>query len=91
MSDDFFRTRMGVKFYESDVPRIATALESIAKSLATLAEKPAAKTKKPKISDHQTRKAEIEHFVDLKKAASHHQTGADSCSCGALWPCEEIK
>lgn len=35
MSDEFFRTRMGAKFYESDVPRIATALEAIASTLST--------------------------------------------------------
>lgn len=33
----FFETRMGHKFYEADVPRIAKALESIATSLAILA------------------------------------------------------
>lgn len=33
MSDDFFRTLMGRKFYEDDVPKIASALECIAKSL----------------------------------------------------------
>ena len=29
----FFQTRMGRKFYESDVPRIAMALENIANEL----------------------------------------------------------
>lgn len=33
MSDEFFRTRLGAKFYESDVPRIATALETIARAM----------------------------------------------------------
>ena len=36
MSDEFFKTRMGRKFYEADVPRIATALESIASELDRL-------------------------------------------------------
>ncbi len=30
---DFFQTRMGQKFYEADVPRIAKALERIADAL----------------------------------------------------------
>jgi len=33
MSDEFFRTMMGRKFYESDVPRVAKALERIADAL----------------------------------------------------------
>jgi hypothetical protein len=33
MSDDFFRTIMGRKFYESDIPRLVAALERIAESL----------------------------------------------------------
>jgi len=33
MSADFFQTRMGQKFYTSDVPRIAKALEDIAEEL----------------------------------------------------------
>lgn len=32
----FFETRRGVKFYDNDVPRIANALESIAKQLELL-------------------------------------------------------
>lgn len=34
MSDEFFKTRMGHKFYEHDVPRIADALEKIGEALA---------------------------------------------------------
>lgn len=34
---EFFQTHMGHKFYEGHVPRIAKALESIAASLAVLA------------------------------------------------------
>ena len=30
---DFFQTMMGRKFYEADVPRVARALEDIAKEL----------------------------------------------------------
>lgn len=30
---DFFQTRMGHRFYESTLPRIASALERIAKAL----------------------------------------------------------
>lgn len=30
---DFFKTRMGQKFYEADVPRIAKALEKIGREL----------------------------------------------------------
>jgi hypothetical protein len=33
MSIEFFNTRMGRKFYESDVPRIAKALERIADAM----------------------------------------------------------
>ena len=33
MMIDFYQTRMGQKFYESDVPRIAKALERIADKL----------------------------------------------------------
>jgi len=37
MSDgpQFFQTPMGRRFYESDVPRIASALERIAKAMET--------------------------------------------------------
>jgi len=40
MSDEFFRTKMGHKFYEADVPRIARALEDIAKKLSSKQEPP---------------------------------------------------
>lgn len=33
MEPGFYQTRMGQKFYQSDVPRIAHALEDIAKEL----------------------------------------------------------
>lgn len=33
MSAEFFQTRMGKKFYEADVPRLANALEQIAKEM----------------------------------------------------------
>ena len=36
---DFYLTRMGSKFYQSDVPRIANALEEIAKELHILNER----------------------------------------------------
>lgn len=34
---DFFQTRMGVRFYEVEVPRIARSLERIADALEKLA------------------------------------------------------
>lgn len=37
---NFFQTRMGQKFYEADVPRIANALERIADALERLAPAP---------------------------------------------------
>lgn len=33
MSPQFFQTRMGVKFFQSDIPRLVAALERIAKQL----------------------------------------------------------
>jgi uncharacterized coiled-coil protein SlyX len=37
MGPEFFQTAMGRKFYESDVPRIAAALEQIATALSSRA------------------------------------------------------
>ena len=34
--DEFFKTQMGKRFYESDIPKISRALESISKSLETI-------------------------------------------------------
>jgi hypothetical protein len=36
MGDDFFRTRMGQKFFESTVPRIADELARLNRNLETL-------------------------------------------------------
>jgi len=46
---DFFQTGMGRKFYESDVPRIASALESIVVNLEKVANpmQEVAEVKKP--------------------------------------------
>ena len=52
MSDEFFRTRMGAKFYESDVPRIAAALERIANAL----NEPRAPTREPTLTLEQAAK-----------------------------------
>lgn len=35
---EFFQTRMGVRFYEADVPRIARSMERIADALEKLAQ-----------------------------------------------------
>lgn len=37
---DFYKTRMGTRFYEADVPRIAKALERIADALEASADSP---------------------------------------------------
>jgi len=51
MSDvQLFQTRMGQHFYDGTMPRIAAALEEIAKALAVIA---AAQTKKEQGNDEQ--------------------------------------
>ena len=38
MADDFFRTKMGRKFYEADIPKIVSSLDRIADSLVIITE-----------------------------------------------------
>ena len=58
--NDFFRTRMGQKFYESSAPRIARALESIAESL----EKMTNPTQVVSVSDPVIDEESIRHLLD---------------------------